>query len=370
MTVFNPPLNPISIPAAAALRIPHQAERHYGKTRLLVFDQPAAEQGRVHHQSMNDLDQWLNTGDVLVVNRSATLPSAFQVQVLSRALQFELRLAAFQGPSPAQPLYWQAVSFGAGSWREATEARGPAPLLYVGDELYFGPELSAQVLAVEHGRVLTLRFESENLLAALYRYGKPIQYAYHEAPLEIWDQQTLISGPPISVEPPSASFALTADLLLRLVHKGVRVVSLLHSAGLSSTGEAALDALLPLNEWYHLPEDTVQAIHTARQTGGRVMALGTTVMRALESAAQKPSARGGLQAGEGLSRLQIRPGYRFQVVDRLVTGMHEPDSSHMHILKTLCPLSLIQQGYQKAAASGYRGHEYGDLSLLACDCAR
>ena len=95
-------------------------------------------------------------------------------------------------------------------------------------------------------------------------------------------------------------------------------------------------------------------------------------MRALESAAQHTHAFAlGTEHKRltGLSRLKVRPGYRFQVVNALVTGMHEPESSHMHILKTLCPLALIQQGYQEAAQLGYRGHEYGDLSLVNCGCA-
>lgn len=341
---------------------PHYtAERHGENTRLLVF-----QDASIQHHHMADLVELLDPQDVLVVNRSATLPASFQARLTRTKEAFELRLAAFQGPSPHQPLYWQAIALGAGSWRDTTEARGPAPAFQAGDYLQLGEDLFAHVLQVEHQRLLRLRLESKNLWAALYRQGQPIQYAYHAQPLEIWDQQTLFSGPPLSVEPPSASFAMTAQLWQRLKQRGVKVVSLLHSAGLSSTGDAEVDKLLPLAEWYHIPPETVTAIAQAKQKHQRVVALGTTVMRALESAVDP---QGRLVSGEGLSRLHIRPGHPFQVVNSLITGMHEPGSSHMYILKSLCALDLIQKGYQEAQQQGYRDHEYGDLSWVDCGCS-
>lgn len=339
----------------------YTAERRGENTRLLVF-----QKAGLQHLQVADLSDLLNTGDVLVVNRSATLPASYRAKILPHGPGFEVRLAAFQGPSPAQPLYWQAIALGAGSWRQSTESRGLAPLLKAGDFLQLGSDLFAHVLAVEHQRLLTLRLESRDLIPALYRSGEPIQYAYHAEPLNTWDQQTLFSGAPLSVEPPSASFAMTAALLHNLQQKGVKVVSLLHSAGISSTGDPEVDRLLPLPEWFDIPEETAQTIRIARQEGQRVVALGTTVMRALESAA---TAQGGLASGVGLSRLQIRPGYRFQAVNSLITGMHEPESSHMRILESLCDLAFIQKGYREAQALGYRDHEYGDLSWVDCGCS-
>ncbi len=351
------------------MRIPDRAERYYEKTRLLVF----SEQAQIRHERVSDIVERFATGDVLVVNRSATLPSSFTARLGTRKEDeaFEIRLAAFQGPDPRTPLHWQAIAFGAGDWRQTTETRGAPPVLNRGDILYLGDDpaeetLTARIERVEEGRLLTLAFiaptDSAALIQAMYRHGKAIQYAYHKAPLQSWDQQTLFSGPPVSVEPPSASFALTWELLLALREKGVHIQTLLHSAGISSTGSEDLDQRLPLPEWYQIPEATVTAIQKAREEGKRVVAWGTTVMRALESATQK----GTLEAGEGMAHLQIRPGYRFRVVNALVTGMHEPEASHMHILKALCPLKQLQQGYLEAARKAYRGHEYGDLSLLSC----
>lgn len=340
------------------------SQRFFEKTKLLVFSRQTAHHV-IQHLHLSDITAQLKAGDLLVVNRSATLPASFRGKVLRSGENLEIRLAAFQGPSPQDLSRWQAIAFGAGDWRIPTEKRGPAPALVAGDRIAIGPELYAEIEKVEHQRLISLRFGSPthpDLLPLLYQAGSPIQYAYHEAPLAVWDQQTIFSGPPISVEPPSAGFAFTWELLFALRAKGVKMLPLLHSAGLSSTGDAALDALLPLREWYQIPAETVTAIQQAHAERRRVVALGTTVLRALESASQS----GELQSGEGLSSLKIQPGYRFQVVNALITGMHEPGSSHMRILDALFPLPVIEQGYREAEEQGYRGHEYGDLSFLDC----
>lgn len=137
---------------------------------------------------------------------------------------------------------------------------------------------------------------------------------------------------------------------------------MLHSAGISSTGDSHLDRWLPLPEWYEIPQETCTLIQETQWNHRRVVALGTTVLRALESATTK----GQLVPGRGLAKVKIVPGYQCQWADALITGMHEPGSSHMQILDSFCPMELIQQGYAEAVSLGYRGHEYGDLSFLNC----
>lgn len=336
------------------------SERYFENTRLLSF----TGTDQINHSTLDHLIDYLTPGDVLVVNHSATLPSSFRGRV-ERTQEFvEMRLAAFQGPDSEHLEHWKAVSFGTGDWRQPTEDRGPAPVLHAGDRLVFGDDLSAKILEVKEERLLTIQFESTQLLKNLYEHGKPIQYSYHEKPLAIWDQQTIFSGPPISAEPPSASFQFTWNLVFKLQQKGVHFARLLHSAGISSTGDSHLDYFLPLQEWYDIPEETVNLVQTAKAQGNRVVALGTTVLRALESATKD----GQLVAGRGMAHLKITPGYQFQWVDALVTGMHEPGSSHMKILDSLCSLPLIEQGYSEAVDQGYRGHEYGDVSFLNCGC--
>jgi S-adenosylmethionine:tRNA ribosyltransferase-isomerase len=143
----------------------------------------------------------------------------------------------------------------------------------------------------------------------------------------------------------------------------VRLAALTHAAGLSATGDPALDAALPLAESYELPPETVTAIDETRAAGGRVVAVGTTVVRALEGAVAE---RGRLIPGPGTTDLHIRPGFRARVVQGLMTGLHEPGSSHLDLLGAFVGRPLLDQAYAHAAAAGYLGHELGDTSLILC----
>jgi len=140
----------------------------------------------------------------------------------------------------------------------------------------------------------------------------------------------------------------------------VSLAWLTHAAGLSSTGDAALDAALPLPERYEVPEATVEAVARARAAGGRVVAVGTTVVRALESAAQD----GRLRAGRGLATLRIDGGFRPRVVDGLLTGLHEDGTSHFELLKAFAPAAFLEPALRHAAEAGYLGHEFGDALLI------
>jgi S-adenosylmethionine:tRNA ribosyltransferase-isomerase len=142
----------------------------------------------------------------------------------------------------------------------------------------------------------------------------------------------------------------------------VRIAAVTHATGISSTGDPHLDAMLPLPERYDVPERTVRAIERAKAEGGRVVAVGTSVVRALEGAA---AAHGGeLVAGEGVTDLRIRRGFSPRVVDGLFTGMHEPTASHYDLLQAFAPAELIAEGYAHAEAVGYLGHEFGDSNLI------
>ena len=334
------------------------SRRLLGKTKLLVL----GEKDRVWHQEVNHLIEHLSEGDLVVANRSATLPSSFRGKLQRTGAFVEVRLAAFQGPDVSDLSHWLAFAFGEGDWRVPTEDRKLPPELVRGDRILFGSDLSAQVLDCVKSRLLRIRFESPFLEQSLYRYGRPIQYSYLKEDLAVWDQQTLFSGPPISVEPPSASFPLTWELMLKLKRKGVVVASLLHGAGISSTGDAGLDALLPLAEWYSIPQTTSDAFLRAKARGSQVIALGTTVLRAMESAWDGTS----LRQGSRLTQLKVRPGDRIQTATGMVTGMHEIGTSHMNILDSFCSTKHIREAYEQAKAHRYLGHEYGDIALLRC----
>ncbi len=315
--------------------------------------------------STNDkgiLEETLNKGDLLVVNNSATLPSSFSGYIRRTGARVEIRLASFQGPSLNDLQNWLGFSFGSGDWKMSTEDRGPAPQILTGDQIVFGDDLFVEIIEVQYERLLRIRFVSDHLAKALYKYGRPIQYSYLNSELKIWDQQTIFSGAPISVEPPSAGFAFTWEAIFRLKSKGIQVATVTHGAGISSTGSRQLDDLLPLAEWYEVPERTADQINLSKSNGKKIVALGTTVLRALESAVTD----GKVVASSGLTQLKIEPGHRIQAVTSLFTGMHELGSSHMEILNAFCGVQTIELGYKEASERGYLGHEYGDLSLLDC----
>jgi S-adenosylmethionine:tRNA ribosyltransferase-isomerase len=147
----------------------------------------------------------------------------------------------------------------------------------------------------------------------------------------------------------------------------VNLAWLTHAAGLSSTGDPTLDALLPMPERFEIPEETAQAIRSTRATGGRVIAVGTTVTRALEGSAAQHD--GVVQAGAGTTDLVIGAGFRLRVVDGILSGMHEPEASHFRLLEAFAPREILAQAHAHAEASGYLGHEFGDSSLILSEAA-
>ena len=236
------------------------AQRSGGETKLLVFK----DKNSILHTTVHHLIEHLNLGDLLIVNRSATLPSSFRGHLKRTGEEIEIRLAAFQGPDPAHLQKWLAFSFGKGDWTIPTEKRSQPPALFSGDQIIIGPDLCIEVVSCRNGRLLEVNFLSSQLEQNIYRHGKPIQYSYLRENLAVWDQQTIFSGPPISVEPPSASFPLTWELLFALKNKGIKIAEILHGAGISSTGSQELDQLLPLKEWYEIPEATAEKFNQAK----------------------------------------------------------------------------------------------------------
>jgi S-adenosylmethionine:tRNA ribosyltransferase-isomerase len=331
---------------------PARAPRPSGELRLLHVD-PA--HGKLGDFSFDELPELLAPGDLVVVNDAATLPASLR---LSEG-DGELRLV-----SRETERRFRAVVFGAGDFSVPTEARGPAPVLATGTHLRFRA-LSAQVVAVdsEEPRLVTLEFEQSGaaLLVGLYREGELIQYSYLEQPLELWDAQSRFAGRPWAFEPPSAGLPLTFALFDRIRARGVEIGWLSHAAGISSTGSERLDRRLPLPERYELPEATVAAVAETRARGGRVVAVGTTVVRALESSAEE---HGAPRAGLGEARLVIGPGFRPRVVSGLLTGMHDPTTSHYALLQAFAPRSLLERSLAVARAVGYLQHEFGDSCLI------
>jgi S-adenosylmethionine:tRNA ribosyltransferase-isomerase len=344
------------VTAAVALA-PARAPERAARPRLLFVDGSARS---VADRSLGDLPALLAPGDVLVVNDAATLPAS----LVLTSHDAELRLTAFDGDATFRDVVFRGVLLGPGSWRDPTEERTSAPVLRAGDSIAAG-SLSGCIVAVDpdEPRLVMVRFEPTGaaLLAALYRAGRVIQYSYLDRPLELWDVQNGYAARPWAFEAPSAGLSLSFELLTALRRRGIELAALSHAAGISSTGSASLDRRLPFAERYEIPPETVDAVERARAAGRRVVAVGTTVVRALESAAR---GAGGLEAGEGNATLVLGPGFRRRLVDGILSGLHEEGTSHFSLLEAFAPRELLVRANRHAAESGYVQHEFGDVCVV------
>lgn len=316
---------------------------------MLVVD---PRRGTLADDTIASLPKRLRRGDLIVVNDAATLPAS----LVGRAgdTWIEIRLA---GVRPEGRL--DAVLFGAGDWHTPTEARPEPPVLQPGAHIDLGP-VSAKVVAVSprSARVVTLETDprGDAFWTRLYQAGRPVQYSYLAAELALWDVQTGFAGRPWAVELPSAGRPLSFALLAALRAAGIGLAAVTHGAGLSSIGSADLDALLPLPERYEVSTETLNSIAETRARGGRVVAVGTSVVRALESAARF--------GGAGVTEWVLHRGVPLLTVDGLLTGIHTPPASHWALLGAFADADLLDRARRYAESHGYLDHEFGDTELV------
>ncbi|HET9207227.1 MAG TPA: S-adenosylmethionine:tRNA ribosyltransferase-isomerase, partial [Burkholderiaceae bacterium] len=342
----------------AALRAAREAVQRPPHARLLWV----RADGAVVHRQREHLAELLRTGDVVVANDAATLPASLHGTHEPTAAPIELRLAGRRSLRGSDVHRFQAIVFGAGDHRTRTEDRAPPPPLQPGDGLRLGPLHATVQRRLGHPRLIELRFDGDAgaVWAGLAQHGHPIQYAHITQPLALWDVWSAIAALPVAFEPPSAGFVLDWSLLQRLRQRGIGFATLTHAAGISSTGDTALDRQLPFDEPYRIPPSTETAIAQARSHGGRVVAVGTTVTRALEHAA-----RGGrLRAGNGVADQRIGRDTRLRVVDAIVSGTHEPATSHHELLRAFADPAVLQRADRALAERGYLTHEFGDSVLI------
>jgi S-adenosylmethionine:tRNA ribosyltransferase-isomerase len=316
------------------------------QVRLLV-----AQDCDLDDSSISLLPDYLRPGDLLVVNDASTLPASLAGYDIT-GNPLEVRLVA-----QLDERVWQAVVFGEGDWHARTEDRPAPPGLTEGAEIIFSGELRARILKQNEisERLLHLEFDSsgEDLWHSIYAYGKPVQYSYLHEELKPWELQNIYSSRPWAVEMPSAGHVIEWQLLLKLKNKGVRIATLTHGAGLSATGDVRIDQALPLAERFEIPSATWEAMKAAT---GRVIAVGTSVVRALESAAAL-----GLR---GITNLKIDAGHKLQAVDGLLTGTHDVTESHYRLLRAFLPETCLLKISQHLEERGYLTHEFGDLCLI------
>jgi S-adenosylmethionine:tRNA ribosyltransferase-isomerase len=345
--------------AAADRGFPRQTQ-----AKLLIAD----AHGSVRHAARQVIDV-LRPGDLVIANDAATLPASLQGEHLPGRRAIEVRLAGRRSLARDDVKEFAAIVFGEGDFHTRTEDRPAPPPLEPGDRLRLGP-LSAVVLqTLGHPRLIQLAFDGtpDVIWAGLARHGRPIQYAHVPTPLALWDVWTVIAGPPVAFEPPSAGFVLDWRTLHAMRGREIEFATLTHAAGISSTGDEALDARLPFDEPYDMPGTTALAIDRARLEGRRIVAVGTTVVRALEHAARSD---GRVHQGRGLATGRIGPSTELRIVNAILSGVHEPGTSHYQLLRAFTDDATLGLMRTEMMACDYRTHEFGDSVLIEAMAAR
>ena len=318
--------------------------------------------GRFSHWPRGRFAELLQPGDLVVANDAATLPASLTGTHVRTGRAIEVRLAQRGSLDSRDVREFVAIVFGEGDHHARTEDRPAPPPFERGDVLQLGPLRAVVRRTVGHPRLVAIGLEGtiEGIWSGLATHGRPIQYAYMEPTLALWDVWTPIAGFPAAFEAPSAGFALDWHMISELRSRGVGFATLTHAAGISSTGDPELDRRLPLDEPYRIPAATAEAIAKTHERGGRVIAIGTTVVRALESAAADSS----LKPGDGIATLRIGPGTPLRLVDAILSGTHEPGTSHYELLRAFTDEVTLRRAGRELEAHGYRTHEFGDSVFL------
>lgn len=334
------------------------------QVRLLAAERAT---GALRHTRFDRIGDLLRPGDCLVFNASRTLPAALRASFSGGSgpgLHIRLARRNDDGTWSALPLTegdepWPGEAPGARLEFRPVPSQGN-----VRDTL--GQPLTAEVVGRDPlvGRLWRLRFSrtGSDLVESLSRLGDPVRYWYAAAPWDLDFYQTVYAREPGSMEMPSAGRAFTWKLLLDLRRRGIGTAFLVLHAGLSSYLDEEFDAGHPASvEPYRLDPAAAARINASKTRGGRIVAVGTTVVRALETLADPD---GSVRPGEGRTCLRITPSHRLRAVDGLLTGFHEPQASHLDLLSAFLPPERLEGIYAAALAEGYLWHEFGDANLI------
>jgi S-adenosylmethionine:tRNA ribosyltransferase-isomerase len=313
----------------------------------------------IFHTRFWYLPEYLSPGDVLVINTSATLKAALPAG-RPDGTPIELRLSTQLSSDQWVVELRQARDVGGEPILDARPGeqlrlhdRGKANLL-----VPYDPSLRENPLNLAPVRLWIASLDLPlPVNEYLELYGHPIRYKYVRGDWPIEYYQTVYANAPGSAEMPSAGRAFTPELITRLVAGGFQVAPLVLHTGVASPEAHER----PYEEYYRIPPETAQAVNAARMRGKRVIAVGTTVVRALETTAD---ASGRVAPGEGWTDLVITPERGLHSVDGLLTGFHEPSASHLGILLALAGQEHLAHAYRQALADGYLWHEFGDLHLI------
>ena len=358
---------PLDVEAGDIADGPIEADGHHERSdvRLLV-----AGSAGLQHRQFGELPDVLAPGDLLVINASGTMPAAVSVDGDPQ------RLLHLSGREPGgRWLVELRRPCAAGSTMDDSGRAGQRLTLSRGAQVHLvapfeGPAgTSARLWVADLDLPAGFASPEDVEISAvvdpavvrwLYAAGRPIRYGCTASAWPLEAYQTAFAQQPGSAEMPSASRPFTDRLIARLAAHGVDFAPLVLHTGVSSLerGEA------PYPEWFTVPAATADAVNRARAAGRRVIAVGTTVVRALESALAPSAALGSIQAASGWTDLLITAERGVTTVDGLITGWHEPEATHLDMLQAVAGRRLVEDSYATAVTSGYRWHEFGDSHLL------
>ena len=333
-----------ALPAGSGADRPPEA-RGVDRDRVRLLESTDRDE-RLHRFS--DLPRLLRGGDLLVVNESATVPASLPAR--SELGDFRVNLS---------------TQYGRGLWvaepRWGPGAPGPLPI-DDGTALVVGGVRCTVVAHFPGVRRLVFLEAHGDLADAMQRVGEPIRYGYAARNFPLQDYQTVFSRVPGSAEMPSAARPFTARLVAELRAAGVEFAPVVLHAGVSSleTGDFAPGTTPVFPEPFEVPRSTVEAIVRTRSRGGRVIAVGTTVVRALESARDDC----GLRAARGFTRVYLSPERPVRSADALLTGFHEARSTHIALLAAFAGMRRVERAYGVAVQAGLLWHEFGDSHLV------
>lgn len=349
--VMSAPFSFTLPPELSAKEPPERRGIARDRVRLMAIDRTSYQ---VQHTRFDCLGEFLRPGDLLVFNSSRTLPASLKGCQSPVGSCVEVRLAERLPDNSwlALLLCQQGDPFACGLRRDM--------------QINFGQGLMA---TVEHPdptipRLWKLRFSKSGteLVDLLYRLGEPIRYEYVSAPWDLDYYQTVYAKEPGSAEMPSAGRAFTWKLMFDLKRRGVETAYIVLHTSLSSYMDDELDARhIASEEEFFISETAAEKINRTRDRGGRIIAVGTTVVRALESAVDE---NGKIAPQHRYTRLRITANHRLKVVDGLLTGLHEPQASHLDLLTAFLSADKIREAYEQAVQQGYLWHEFGDLNLI------
>lgn len=316
------------------------------RVRLMVLHR---QTDQLEHTRFHHLSQWLNPGDLLVLNTSRTVPAVLQAIIRKEeagmAKTTEVRLAR---------------KIDERTWEALLVEKNVAP----GALLIFTRLLTAEIKESDTPSFVKLVFSLSGaaLYNEIYAIGEPIRYEYITTPWPLDYYQTVFASEPGSVEMPSAGRALTWELLFKLRNRGIGIAFLQLHTGLSYLlDDSVSHSPADHPETYAIPQETAEAIRSTKERGGRVIAVGTTVVRALESAAFED---GHVAPGAACTNLYITSEHRLRVANGLITGFHEPEASHLELLSAFVSKDILLDAYQEALREGYYWHEFGDMNLI------